>query len=74
MDCAKEKISELKENHPITRRKVQCQSFKYYNKLIKEYCAEHNIDLNSFIPNCKKNFEENDEKRKEMKTENLCES
>ena len=34
---------------------VRCESYKFYNELIEDYCHKHDIDINLFIENRTKN-------------------
>ena len=42
-----------------------CESYKYFNELIEEYCQQNNIDINQFVANGRKNRAEIRKREKE---------
>ena len=46
---------------------LNCESYKYYNELVEEYCEQYEIDMNLFFGNRKKNLQEREQKQKTNK-------
>ena len=46
---------------------LNCESYKYYNELVEEYCEQYEIDMNLFFGNRKKKLQEREQKQKTNK-------
>eukprot|EP00111_Clytia_hemisphaerica_P015821 TCONS_00046719-protein len=70
MDWYRQKMEELVEKTPITKRRVSCESSKYFNELIEEYYTKHVINLKSFNENKKNKKKKNKRKKNKRKKKN----
>jgi len=48
----------VQKHNPITTHKILCETYKYFNELIEEYCQQNNIDMNQMISNREKSLAE----------------
>uniref|UniRef100_A0A7M5WSD1 Uncharacterized protein n=2 Tax=Clytia hemisphaerica TaxID=252671 RepID=A0A7M5WSD1_9CNID len=44
----RDKMKELEDPNMMSKRMVRCESYKFYNELIEDYCNKHDIDITLF--------------------------
>eukprot|EP00111_Clytia_hemisphaerica_P008622 TCONS_00025202-protein len=51
----RDKMKELEDPNMMSKRMVRCESYKFYNELIEDYCNKHGIDITLFTENSMNN-------------------